>query len=126
VLHVRAGRDGYRTYLKFRVTGLTGRIASARLQLRALRPYRGRGIVFLASNRWNEPRLAWRSAPRALGSLRLALPGAARAGVVDVDVRAIVTGDGTYTLALAGTRGGGASFSSSEGAGSPQLVLTVQ
>ena len=126
VLHVRRGRRAYRTYLKFRVTGLTGRITSARLRLRAVTADRGGAVLFRASNRWSETTLSWRSAPRATGARRVRVPAASRPGFVDLDLGAIVTRDGTYTLVLAGARGAGARYSSREGRTAPQLVLTVR
>jgi hypothetical protein len=124
-LRVRRGRPAYRTYLKFRVSGITGRITAARLRLRAAGPDRGGAVLVLASNRWNETMLTWRVSPRAIGSQRVSVPAAARPGVVEIDVRPIVTGPGTFTLALSGARGSGATYSSREGRTAPQLVLTV-
>jgi hypothetical protein len=123
-LRVRAGRHGYRTYLKFRVTGVTGTLTAAHLRLRTLAPAGAVVRLLRASNRWNESGLSWRSAPGLLPSPRLTLPRAARAGVVDVDVHKIVNGAGVYTFVLTGSRGAVA-FSSREGRAPAKLVLTL-
>ncbi|HYM63040.1 MAG TPA: DNRLRE domain-containing protein, partial [Gaiellaceae bacterium] len=73
---------------------------------------------------WSESSLTWNTKP-AIGTSALSTLAAVSAGTwVEYDLKASITADNTYTFALTGGSSDHAWFSSSEGANSPQLVVT--
>jgi hypothetical protein len=112
---VARGAIGSRAYLKFRLSGIPGRVTSAHLRLRVVTRSRRGASLFLASNRWNRASLRAHRAPAEIGSQRLRVPAARRARLVNRSVRFFVAGNGTYTFAIAGVRSVAA----------PALVLTA-
>ena len=128
-LIVKAGTSVFHTYLKFELTGLEP-VGSARLRLFATRISADGGSVFLVSNDygdtptpWREDGLTWRNAPALVGE------AVAEAGSVfldrwiEVDVSAVVTGDGVYSFGLSSLDPPGTLYSSAEGSNPPQLVV---
>ena len=119
-----------RTYLKFNVTGIGSKsIVSATLRLFATDPSDNGGTLHrVTSTSWSEAGIKWSNqptyTPAVIGSL-----GAVVAGTwYEIDVKPVITADGTYAFALVSPSTNGADYVSREGAlGSrPQLVVVVQ
>jgi PKD repeat protein len=112
------------SFLKFTVTGLTGPVTSAKLRLYVVDASPSAGMLYsVADTTWSEDTLTWSNKPAL--SAAIGPGGAATLGTwVEINLGSTVTGNGTYSFALVGTSTDAAWFSSSEGANSPQLVLT--
>jgi hypothetical protein len=119
----------YRTYLSFAVTGLQGKSVSA-AQLRLfVTDNGGGGGVHTVANAWTETgtgAITWNNAP-ALSQSSVAPVGVGVAGTwLTVDLTGVVTGEGTYRLALKTDKSNTVYYDSKEGGQPPQLVLTLQ
>jgi PKD repeat protein len=126
-LRVRASStSSYRSYLTFTVSGLTQPPQSARLVLRVSASSTDGGRLHLVpDSTWRETSLTWNNAP-PFAPTPIASAGAVAAGsTVELDVSAVVTGNGTYSFALVGQSVDTAIYSSREGAQPPRLVLTT-
>ena len=123
-LKVEAGRRV--SYLKFNVSGLSGSVGSATLQLRengdlgsgTLRVYRG------SHNSWTETSLSTANAPGENGQLGTFTGAVAAGQVVSVDVSSLITGDGIYSVIVKMDAGGNDIwFGSEESTRKPQLIV---
>jgi PKD repeat protein len=129
-LAVRQGAAGApqtsRSYLRFRVRGVRGVPASARLRLYVTASGGDGGSVFRVTNRWTERGLAWSTAP-GIALPSLASAGAVAAGTwIELDVTRGVAGDGDVSFALASTGADAVAYASREHpAHRPQLVITT-
>ena len=113
----------YRSYLRFRVTGLHGPPASARLRVRVVDGSSDGLAVWPASSRWTEEGLSWRNAPGIAGP-PLSRVGATSSGTwVEFDVTRAVSGNGRYTFALGGGGTDSAYFGSRESIDPPRLLI---
>ena len=115
------------SYLKFNVQGLSGSVASAQLRIYA-NTGSGAGIqVYGVSNTsWVENTITYSNAP-AIGSLGGSLGGFTAGTWITVDVTPLITGNGTFSLALTGVDGTAISMASREsGANAPQLIVTTR
>ena len=117
-----------RSYLRFRLSGVSGAVATATLKIYVTR-FNGRGITVraIARRAWTERKVTFRKSP-ALKAVVTSFT-VASTGWAEVDVTKLVKGNGTVELALThGTPPGVISFASREaGARAPQLsVETVQ
>jgi chitodextrinase len=116
--------------LKFTVSGVAGRpIESAKLRLYCSDPG-GSGGVFkrVANTSWSETSVNWGNAPVADAST-IATLGPTTAGTwYEVDVKSVVTGDGTISFRVSGTSPNGTDYVSKEGTAgfAPQLVVTAR
>jgi PKD repeat protein len=119
------GASQTNSFFKFTVSGVTGTVASATLRLYVVKDGAKAGNLFpVGDNSWSEGTITWGTAP-AIGSTRIAQGGPAPLGTwVEISLGNTITGNGTYSLALVGSSSPAAWFSSSEGANSPELVLT--
>jgi hypothetical protein len=115
--------------VRFTVSG----VGSATIQSVELRLYcldgsdQGGDFLSMADNSWQENTVTWNTEPPA-DPTPIASLGAVSAGTwYEVDMTAVVTGDGTYSFRIASTSTNGASYSSREGAAgsAPQLVVTL-
>jgi hypothetical protein len=126
-LKLRKATDGgsYRSYIRFRVTGLTRPVSSAKLRLYATDPFSSSGgSVYRSDESWQESTLTWSNAPALVGA-PLASVGPVSAGTwVELDLKSAITGDGTYSFALQNSNADGAFYSSREGGHAPELVIT--
>ena len=113
--------------LKFTVSGVgTKTVTSAKLRLFCVdpSPYGG-DFRRVADTTWQEGTVTWNTAPPA-DSTSLGILGKVVAGTwYEVDVKSLVTGDGTFSLKGISTNSDGAYYSSKEGANPPQLVITT-
>jgi hypothetical protein len=109
------GSPSVRSYLRFNVQNLSGRLTHATLRMYANSATSSGCVANIVNNTWTETGLTHNNAPvlgTALGS-----SGSFGAGLwISMDVTAYVTGNGTYNIAV--------SFASREvGANAPQLII---
>lgn len=117
------GSPVVRSYLRFSVGGLAGPVTSATLRVWAnsgsSTGYEVRGV---ADGTWGETTITFGNAPAPGGVV--AASGPFTSGrYVAVDVTPLITGNGTYDLALTGPGSTAVSFGSRESANRPQLVV---
>ncbi|MGZ8629904.1 MAG: CBM96 family carbohydrate-binding protein [Actinomycetota bacterium] len=114
--------------LKFNVN-VPGQITGAKLRLFCVDSSSVGGTFYAAAETnppWSEGTVTWATAPVAgasYGSL-----GAVKSGTwYEVDLTALVTANGTYSLRIKNTSGNGADYVTKEGAAgfAPQLVVTT-
>jgi hypothetical protein len=122
------GSPDVHSYLRFNVSGLSGRtITKARLMLFANSSLsQGISGLAVADNTWGEMTTTYNNAP-PLGSV-LSTSGAITTGTwVTLDVTSYVTGEGTFSFAINTASATAISFGSREsGANSPQLILDLR
>jgi fibronectin type 3 domain-containing protein len=114
------------TYLKFTVSGLTGPVARARLRVYTTAGTTpgvyARGVT---DTSWTEYGMTWNNAPAINGGSPVSTSGKT---VTDswatLDVTPLITGNGTYTIALT-NNGSSSSYASRETTTVPQLLLDV-
>lgn len=114
-------------YLTFNVQGLGGSIASAKLRIYAnSSSSTGCKVFSVPDVSWNERSITFNNAP-ALGS-QIGSYGAIRSSTwIEIDVTALVKGNGTFSLAVTGINGTAVSLASREsGTFVPQLVITTR
>jgi PKD repeat protein len=123
-LRVRSTGPEMRSYLKFSVTGLDGPVTSATLRLRVSDTGPDGGTVHVVSSAWEERSITWANAP-AVGETPLTSVGQVTVTRtwVNIDVTPAVTGDGTYSFAIAGGTTDLVQYESRETANDPQLVV---
>lgn len=118
------------SYLRFSVLGATMPVARAVLRLhvrdRSWAPSASGGRIGRAgSSTWTEAGLTWAARPSA-GATVATIGRVARNTWVEVDVTALVGGDGQLDLALSSGSTDGVAYDSREVAGlGPQLVVTL-
>jgi trimeric autotransporter adhesin len=121
-----SGTVCYHTYLRFTVTGLSGTVTSAKLRLFVTDASPDGGSVYTDAGGWTESGLTWNNAP-ALAGTPVAIGATAAVGAwVEVGLGSLVTGNGTYELALASASTNSAIYASREDqAHPPTLVITT-
>lgn len=121
--------EHYRSFLKFRVEGLSAPVTQATLRLYVLDPAASGGNVFTAANTWSEAGLTWEGQPATAAAPIASLGAVALDSWVEVALPAatFAAGDGTYTLAIKSPNqsGGTAWYASREESRMPQLVLAT-
>jgi hypothetical protein len=124
------GSPQARTYLRFPVTGVTGKtVVSAVLRLYATDPSDVGGRLHrVNSTSWKEAGIRWSSQPKyntaVIGSI-----GAVVANTwCEVDVKSQIQGDGTFSFALESPSSNGADYRAREAGPewAPRLVIVVQ
>jgi PKD repeat protein len=119
----------YHTYLRFVVSNLAGPVTSAKLRLTVTDPSPDSGQLFVTDPSWIESGtggITWNTAPPLVGSSFASVGATTTVGqVVDVDLGNAITGNGTYSFAIASNSTNSAIFSSREGTAPPQLILTT-
>jgi hypothetical protein len=117
------------SYLRFSISGVTGRVSSARLRLYATDGSSDGPRVYRTAGGWTESGITWSTRPAPTGS-PLDDEGAISSGTwVEYDVTGAVSGDGELNLALLPSSGNGTDFSSREASRvdlRPQLVITFE
>ncbi len=114
------------SYLRFDVQGLSGAVTKATLRVYAnSSSSAGYQVYGIPDTSWGETTITFNNAPpfgSVVGSM-----GAFSAGTwTTVDITPLITGNGTFSLALTGNNGTAVSFVSREGgANAPQLEVTV-
>jgi hypothetical protein len=120
------GSPTVRSYLRFSVSGLTTPVASAVLRVYANSSQSTGYTAYQESNNtWGETTINYGNAP-ALGT-SIGSSGAVSSNTwTSVNVTTYITGNGTWSLALATTNSTALSLASREsGANAPQLVITL-
>jgi fibronectin type 3 domain-containing protein len=121
------GSPAKQILLKFTVSGVgTARVSSARLRLYDTDPSPAGGEFRGAPSTWDEGTVTWNTKPAA-GALVATLGRVAAGTWYDVDVTPLVTGDGTFTIAVTSSNSDGADYSSKQGPSTqaPQLIVTA-
>lgn len=117
-----------RGYVRFSVSGLGGTVTKATLRVYANSSHNLGYDVFplVAGATWTESGITYSNAP-ALGSPKAGSSGAFAVGTwTNVDVTALVAGNGTVQLAITTTSSTAMNLASREsGATAPQLVITT-
>ena len=112
------------TYLRFVVSGTTGPVTSATLRLFVIDGSPDSGTLYsVPETSWTEGTLTWSNKPPVGGMLAPA-EAAPLGEWIEFDVTGLITGDGSYSLALKDAPAT-AYYSSKEGANPPQLVVTT-
>jgi hypothetical protein len=119
-----------RAYFKFSVSGIASKaVVSAKLRLFAVDPSDAGGQLHrVTSTSWSETGIKWTNQPSfsaaILGSIGAVVGGA----WYEIDVKPVITGDGTYAFALESSSTNGADYVSREGASAnrPHLVIVIQ
>ena len=118
------GSPFVRSYLRFNVQNLTGRVTRATLRIYA-NSAASSGCVanIVGDNTWTETGLTYSNAPVLGGALGSS--GSFGTGLwISMDVTAYITGNGTYNLALTPPGSTAISLASKEaGANAPQLII---
>jgi hypothetical protein len=116
-------RPAIRSYLRFRITSLSGKVRNATLRL-YVSEARGRGIrVAKVHGSWSERRVIFARAPQLRATVGR---GRAKVGWIDIDVTRAVRGPGTVNVSLASAAPTGSiRFASRESKHQPQLIVTT-
>ncbi len=125
----------FNSYFKFQVSGVTGNITQARIQLRVTDNSRDGsddgGSFFSVSNNfagtsspWVESGLTAGNAPAIEGTALSSVGTVAINEEVEWDVTSAVNGNGTFSFALRNTSGNQAKYYTQEGAFGPQLIVS--
>ncbi len=115
------------SYLKFNVQGLASSVASVKLRIYANSSSSAGVQVYGVSNTsWVENTITFSNAP-GLGNLG-GSTGSFTAGTwITIDITPLITGNGTFSVAVTGIDGTAISLASREsGANAPQLIVTTR
>jgi PKD repeat protein len=116
----------YHSYITFTVSGLAGPVTGAKLRLLVTDDSPDGGQVYKVDPGWSESTLNWSNAPplpaTPIASIGRTPPIGSWA---EVGLGSLITGNGTYNIGLASTSSTSAIYSSREGTGPPQLVVTT-
>jgi len=117
------------SYIRFTTSGITGAIQKVKLRVYCTTNGTANGpAVYLADSNWIESGAGGVNWNTQLALLSGAFDNKgviATATWVEYDVTSLVTGNGTYTLALIADSNDGVTFSSRQGTTPPQLVVTL-
>ena len=120
------GSPVVRTYLRFDLSRLTGRVTSARLSLDPLTAHPFGIVVALAPGRWDEHQITYATAPAPGARITLTGPLAVRVPTT-IDVTRFVRGRRELDLALVGAGSQQVALASREqGALGPHLSIVTQ
>ncbi len=113
-------------YLKFTVSGQTGVVLRARLKIWVVAGSSSGFVVRpVADSSWSETLMNWNNAP-VIDSASIATTGRTISGTwVTVDITSLVSGNGTFTVALTSSGASSSSYGSRESSTAPQLLLDV-
>jgi PKD repeat protein len=119
----------YRTYLKLRVSGLTGTVTNVKLKLKvdgaSGSDSKDSGDVYLVNDTtWGESTLTWANRPAITTAAIGTAVAAPLGGTILIDLHTAITVDGTYTLALASHGTDSAIYASKEGGTPATLVFS--
>ena len=112
--------------MKFVVTGTGGRtITSARLRIYCVNLSDNGGEFYTVASTWSESAVAWNTAPTLSGSPLATVGPVSASAWYEIDLAAVIAGDGTYSVRISSPSTDGADYVSSEGAGGLHPVLTI-
>ncbi len=118
------------SYFKFELSGITGAVTSAKLRLHVDGTSEDGGEVFPAANTfkdtadpWNDAELSGRNAPDITGSAIGSLGPVVLDQVVEVDLTAGVSGNGSYSFAIKNNSIDQAKYHTRESEDQPELIV---
>ena len=117
-----------RSYLRFSVQGLGGPVKSATLRVYANSSSgTGHDVRGVADNTWGERTITYANAPTVDAIVTGSSGGFSVGSWTTVDVTPLITGNGTFSLAITTPSSAAISYASREsGANAPQLVVETQ
>ncbi len=120
------GGAGRESYLRFNVAGVNGNVTQSALRLHGRQSGNSAGTLRVLNASWDESAVTWRTKPNVTGQ-QLGAVNSVQAGQWhEVNVGAVVAGNGVYDFALVGTGTNVVSFDSRESTNSqPELLVTV-
>ena len=131
-LTVRKTSSDQISYMKFSVTGVVGSVESATLRLNVTDASDEGGEIYSVSNNyegtndpWDEDGLLWGNAPTITGSPLDGLGNVSLNEIVEFDVTAAISADGTYSFAIKNSTSDAAKYSTNEGAIAPELFIVL-
>ena len=113
-----------RSYLRLNVQNLTGSITRVTLRIYANSSSKVGYDVRLVTGTWSEASLTYNNAP-VFGSAISASSPFSGGQWTTVDITSVITGNGTYNLALTTASSTAISLASREGANAPQLIIEM-
>jgi PKD repeat protein len=122
-LRVKGGSSGWRSFLRFDVSGLTKPVVRATLRLFVQDGDDDGGSVYSVSPSWNESTITWTSGSPAFGAMRGNVGVAVTGTWVEIDVTPAITGNGSFAFGLDKIPANSVYYQSREGAHPPQLVV---
>ena len=121
---VADGSPTTQTFLRFDVTGVSGPVTRARLRLHVIDPSSNGPEVYPTASTWTETGITYNNRPARTGSLVADIGSVTDGAYAEWDVTGHITGNGTYSLNLAGDSNDGADFKSREASiEQPELVI---
>ncbi|RLK61671.1 DUF7594 domain-containing protein [Actinokineospora cianjurensis] len=121
-----------RAFLRFTVSGVTGQVTGAKLRVHTddvsgSNSPAGGTFRALSSTSWSETGTTWANQPTIDGATLGTLGAVSRNAWYEVNVGAVVTGNGTYSIAISSTNSDGADYDSRESgsATAPQLIVST-
>ena len=120
-----------RMFLKFTVSGLTQPVTAATLRIHiddvsGAESNNGGTFRAMSNTTWSETAVTWNAQPSIDGATLGSLGSVVRNTWYQVNVSALVTGNGTFSIGVTSTSTNGADYDSREtGATAPQLIVTT-
>jgi 3-phytase len=111
-------------FLRFQVTGI-GSVAMAKLRLFVTNGTGSPVEVYGVSGTWDEGSLTWSTRPPRITDRVGEIASAPEQSWVDIDVSALVQGDGQFDIVIVNPHSDGFGFASRESANPPELVVTA-
>lgn len=113
-------------YMRFDVSGVSGRILRAKLSMRVLKAVPPARLYTVADSSWDEGTITWNNAPAMSGGFFITTGRVSRDGSISADVTEQVNADGDGVITFAAKAGGGnGTYHSIQGGQAPRLVLTL-
>lgn len=112
------------SYLRFKVSGVSGAVASAKLRLFVTNGTTNGPALRATASTWSETTLTWGTKPAA-GALAENKGSITQSAIVEYDVTSLVAGNGTYSFVLVPDSTDGFAAYSREGTTPPVLVITA-
>lgn len=121
-----------RMFLKFTVSGLTSPVSGATLRIHTdnvsgAESNNGGTFRAMSSTTWSETAVAWNAQPGIDGATLGSLGSVSRNTWYEVNVGALVTGNGTFSTGVTSSSNNGADYDSRESGTTtaPQLIITT-
>ena len=120
-----ANNRSIESYLRFTVSGVSGTVQNVRLRVFCTTEGTSNGpAIYATGNSWSETGITWNNRPARTSGATDNKGSISTNTWVEYNVTALLTGNGTYSFALAGDNRNDVRFSSREGGNPPQLVVT--
>lgn len=121
-----------RMFLKFTVSGLTSPVSGATLRIHAddvsgAESNNGGTFRAMSNTTWSETAVTWNAQPGIDGATLGSLGSVSRNTWYEVNVGALITGNGTFSIGVTSSSNNGADYDSRESGTStaPQLIITT-